>query len=203
MLYALGPLSEQMAIHILLMNVLAPLLALAANGRLSDCLPLPGLPYPAVIAQLFVLWAWHAPPAFQAGMQSHVIHLVMLASFLLCALWFWFSILSISADDRWHAIVALLVTSKLFCLLGVLLVLAPRVLYPDLLLAHAHGAIHPIAASLGDQQFAGLLMLVACPATYVLAGIVIAARWFIDLDAEDKSNRLVRPLAVREAGHAG
>jgi putative membrane protein len=203
MLYAVGPLSEQMAIHILVMNVLAPVLALAVNGRLADRLPLPGLPYPAVIAQLFVLWAWHAPPALQAGMQSHVIHLVMLASFLTCALWFWSAILSMNADHRWHAILALLITSKLFCLLGVLLVLAPRVLYPDLLLAHAHGAMHPIAASLADQQFAGLLMLAACPATYVLAGIVIAARWFIDLDAEDTCNRPARPLAVREARHVG
>ena len=33
MLYSVGPLSQQMAIHILLMSVVAPLLALAVNRR--------------------------------------------------------------------------------------------------------------------------------------------------------------------------
>jgi len=35
---------------------------------------------------------------------------------------------------------------------------------------------------LADQQMAGLLMLVACPLTYVLAAIVIAARWTLRMD---------------------
>lgn len=202
MLYSVGPLSQQMAIHIFLMSVVAPLLALAADRRFGDRLPLPKL-YPAVIAQLFVLWAWHAPPVLPMGMRSTVLHLTMLASFLVAALWFWLAILSIRDDHRWHAILALLITSKLFCLLGVLLVFAPRVLYPDLPILHSQGGMHQVGATLADQQLAGLLMLVACPATYVLAGIVIAARWFMDLDAEDTCVRPVRPPAVREARHVG
>jgi putative membrane protein len=202
MLYTVGPLSQQMAIHILLMNVVAPLLALAVNRRFGGRLPLPKL-YPAVIAQLLVLWAWHAPPALHIGMQSHVLHLIMLASFLTCALWFWLAILSIKADHRWRAILALLITSKLFCLLGALLVFAPRALYPDLPIVHPPGAMHQIEDALADQQLAGLFMLVACPATYILAGIVIAARWFFDLDADDTSDRQVPSLAVREARHVG
>jgi putative membrane protein len=202
MLYGMGPLSQQMAIHILLMNAVAPLLALAVNRRFGDRLPLPKL-YPAVIAQLLVLWTWHAPPALYVGMQSHVLHMIMLASFLTCALWFWLAVLSIKADHRWRAILALLITSKLFCLLGVLLVFAPRVLYPDLLIAHTQEAMHQVEATLADQQLAGLFMLVACPATYVLAGIAIAARWFFDLDAEEISDRHVLLLAVREARNVG
>jgi putative membrane protein len=51
------------------------------------------------------------------------------------------------------------------------MVFAPRRLF-------AAGAI-----TLSDQQTAALIMLVACPATYVLGGIIIAVRWFDTIDA--------------------
>jgi putative membrane protein len=74
---------------------------------------------------------------------------------------------------------ALLITGKLFCLLAALLVFSPRVLYPDALAAHRHA---PVAADLlSDQHLAGLLMLVLCPLTYVLAGVLIAERWLREL----------------------
>ena len=81
---------------------------------------------------------------------------------------------------RWRGLLALILTAKLFCLLGVLLVFAPRFLYPGLSLPHAAG--HVMAASLADQQLAGLLMLVVCPASYLAAGVVIAARWVFETD---------------------
>jgi putative membrane protein len=59
-------------------------------------------------------------------------------------------------------VLALLLTGKLTCLLAVLLVFAPRALYPH--------------AALADQQFAGLLMLAACPLSYLGAALVITLR---------------------------
>ena len=78
---------------------------------------------------------------------------------------FWLSAcLSEFLVQWWQAILALLVTGKLACLLGALLVFAPRPIYA--------GPHHGF--DLADQQMAGLLMLAACPMSYVLAGIVIA-----------------------------
>jgi putative membrane protein len=74
------------------------------------------------------------------------------------------------------SIAAVLVTGKLFCLLAVLLALSPRVLYP--LSSH-----HANAVSLVDQQLAGLIMIVSCPVTYVLAGVVIASRWLLEVES--------------------
>jgi putative membrane protein len=66
---------------------------------------------------------------------------------------------------RWHGILGLVVTGKLSCLLAALLVFSPRQLFTE---AHHH------VGSLDDQQVAGLLMLTACPLSYVVAGAVMA-----------------------------
>jgi putative membrane protein len=95
------------------------------------------------------------------------------------ALWFWLAVLSDRSALRWRALVALALTGKLFCLLGVLLVFAPRLLYA----AHPVAPGQPVAAGLADQQLAGLMMVVACPLTYVLAAVIIAARGLRDIAA--------------------
>ncbi len=163
-----------MAQHIVLMNLVSPLLALwlarMAPPRLSDWL------WPATAAQIGILWAWHAPPLLPGVVASPLLHFLMQVSLLAVALWFWSTVFAVAGAARWRSMIALLVTSKLFCLLGVLLVFAPRDLF-----AFGHHAGHG-AGNLADQQLAGLMMLVACPASYVLGGIVLAARWFADLD---------------------
>jgi putative membrane protein len=163
---AFGHLAAQMLTHILLMSAAAPLLAFAARRYLP--LRRVRLIVPATVVQVAVLWAWHSPPALDAAMRSGVLHTVMLLSLLAAAFWFWSAIFD-ARERRWRAILALLVTGKLFCLLGVLLVFAPRALYAGLASGHA--------GALADQQLAGLLMLIACPATYVAAGVIVAARW--------------------------
>lgn len=184
MFQAFGELSAQMLVHILLMNAVAPLLAVAAPGAaLRSRWRWSGLLLPASLVQITLLWAWHAPPALAAAMRSDGLHIAMQLSLLVAAFWFW-SAVFFSRAGRWRAILALLVTGKLFCLLGVLLVFAPRALYPGLALADGHAAPAP-GAALGDQQLAGLFMLVACPATYVVAGIVIAARWLNRIEASE------------------
>jgi putative membrane protein len=171
---SLGPLSAHMSTHILLMNVLAPLLALAlvsgghttfASGRSLAA---------ASAIQLVALWGVHAPATW--GMASPAAHLLLQGLLFATALGFWWAVMAQPPAQSWRALFALLVTGKLFCLLGALLVFAPRALYPGLAAAHAHPG-HAGPGGLEDQQLAGLLMLLACPLSYVLAGIVIAARW--------------------------
>src|SRR3546814_2902789 len=53
----------------------------------------------------------------------------MLGSLALAAVLFWALLLASSATSRWSGLAALLLTGKLACLLGALLIFAPRDLY--------------------------------------------------------------------------
>lgn len=181
MIPATGTLTEHMAVHLFLMNALAPLAALAALRLGTPRIAAESIVFPAMIGQLAMLWIWHAPPLLAQAMQSAGLHLLMQLSLFSAAVWFWSAVLSLNGSARWRGLFALLLTAKLFCLLGVLLVFAPRFLYPEAL-SSPHAAGHAVAASLADQQLAGLLMLVVCPASYLTAGVIIAARWVFEID---------------------
>ena len=79
-------------------------------------------------------------------------------------------LLSLPEPRRWHALPALLLTGKLVCLLAALLVFAPRALYGA---SHQHAAL---MQPLDDQQLAGLLMIAACPLSYLVAAVVITVQ---------------------------
>jgi putative membrane protein len=102
------------------------------------------------------------------------LHLAMHGSLFLAALWFWSAVVNATLGGQWRAIAALLATSKLFCLLGVLLTFASHPLYPAMM-HHGGVALDPLA----DQQLAGLLMLVACPLSYLVAAVVVASKWLL------------------------
>lgn len=166
-----GTIAGHMAEHILLMNVLAPALAALAIARRAG-LAAPGKALAAAtLAQLALLWGWHAPAALSLAFRRWDAHALMHVSLLAAALCFWLAILSAKGAPGWRSLLALLPTSKLFCLLGALLVLAPRPIYADLIGA---GAVD-LEAMMADQRLAGLMMLIACPLTYVTAGVTIAA----------------------------
>jgi putative membrane protein len=113
---------------------------------------------------------------------------VMHASLLVAAFCFWGLLLSVSL--RWQAIFLLVATAKLSCLLGALLIFAPRVLYTG---AHHDSTI----ADLSDQQLAGLLMIAACPLSYLTAGVVLAAQILADLGLTSGSPDRRKLSAVR------
>ena len=176
-----GPLTltEHMLVHFALMSLVAPIGAwLLVSFELVRRSPLVTITT-ATCVQAALLWVWHAPAVMDAAMLSAVVRVAMAASLLGGAILFWQAILSIQDSDRWRAILALLVTGKVYCLLAILLLFAPRPLYS---LACYGGAIAPVD-QLADQQFAGLVMISACPLTYVGSGVVIAARWINDLAA--------------------
>lgn len=172
------PITVHMAQHIVLMNALAPLVAIALNSRHGAGGQF-GLAA-ATAVQLLLLWGWHSPPVLAHAMNDPVLHLVMQMSLLGAAIWFWQAIFAVHGSGRWRAIIALLITSKLFCLLGVLMVFAPRALFSFAASSHMGHS----SGGLDDQQLAGLLMLVACPSVYVLSGVIIAGRWFAALERE-------------------
>jgi len=183
-----GFLAQHMAVHILAMNIAAPLLVLAwrlvAGGAKN-----PGKAWwigPAAVVQVALLWLWHLPGPMAFAFAFPGGEILMHLSLFAAALWFWRLVLDEAEAARWRALGALLLTGKLFCLLGVLLTFAPRALY----LRAAEICLGGRATAemlLSDQQLAGLMMLIACPLVYVLAGIVIAARWLREIERRPTS----------------
>ena len=175
----LGPLSRHMSGHIALMSVAAPICA----AMLWLALPAPRQHqandkalWALTIGQMVLLWVWHVPPVHAATMIFPWLEILLYGLLFCIACLFWFSVLS-STGGRWQSIFALLATAKLACLLGALLVFSPRLLYPLPLSVPQH-TMHPAAErpDLADQHFAGLLMIAACPLSYLLAGVVLAAQ---------------------------
>lgn len=165
--------SDHMAEHIVLMNMAAPLAAWIDWRSRRDALEAPTLLAPTVL-QIAVLWAAHSPPLAAAAHGDALARAAVSAGLFVVAFWFWRSAFGQRGAQRWKAVLAFLATAKLYCLLGALLVFAPRALY-------AHAAHHAGAAALEDQQVAGLLMLAACGPSYVVAGVASAAVWLRDL----------------------
>ena len=169
--YDLGRFSAHMVIHIASMNVAAPLLAAWAithwptQGIRASWL------WIATFAQIVLLWAWHSPVVHNFTAQSPALGLTLHGALFLAALSFWLFLLTISAAARWQTIPALLLTGKLACLLAALLIFAPRTLYES-----AGHLLHGALPELDDQQMAGLLMVTACPLSYLVAAVIITVQ---------------------------
>jgi putative membrane protein len=174
-----GPLSLHMALHIASMNVVAPMLAVLLSAQ-NDRGGRAGTAWGAAALQVALLWAWHAPSVQRLVLDANALQAAAHLALLVAAVWSWQSLLRLSPNARWHAIPILLVMGKLVCLLAVLLIFSPRLLYE--LPHHAHMAA---GSGLDDQQLAGLLMVVACPLSYVVAGVVFATQVVMRLPASE------------------
>lgn len=166
--HELGHLSQHMALHILSMNVAAPFAAIIIVARAAPRTLAPKWLWAIACMQILALWFLHTP-RFHSMAAHNAAMSVSVQGVLAClALAFWIALMSLGAQQRWHAPAALLLTGKLACLLAALLIFAPRLLYT----ATDHQA-HVINVSLADQQLAGLLMIVACPLSYLTAAVLI------------------------------
>lgn len=165
-----GPRGAHMAAHVLIMNAIAPL---AAWGALRLAPQLWGKASRALVAgftlQITLFYVWHLPGAATSGALAHG---ALNAALLGASIVFWIAIFSLEPVQRWRGFVALTLTGKLACLLGVLLLFAPRLI--------DGGAAD---TALDDQRMAGLLMLAACPLCYLASAVFIAARWLRDIEA--------------------
>lgn len=175
-----GPLSVQMAQHLFVMNIAMPLLAIPLLPRFRALRAYPGFLWMAALAQIGLLWAWHLPSVQLAAAASFGLHLILMALLALAALAFWMMLLATAQAGRWRALACLLLTGKLACLLGALMIFATRDLYA------LPGLSFPLCSTgpstLDDQQLAGLLMITACPLSYLVAGVVLAAQMFARLE---------------------
>jgi putative membrane protein len=171
-----GPFASHMTMHMGVVAVAAPLIALGvAGGKFDPVRRAPRLfaPIPASVVELVAVWAWHAPALHHVARHSVAGVLVEQATFLGTGLLVWLAALGgdrrARADRTGAGILALLLTSMHMTLLGALLALPPRPLY-------AHAAEAGSLTPLEDQHLGGAIMLIAGGVSYLLGGLGLTAR---------------------------
>lgn len=175
-MYDLGHESWHMVTHIVSMSVAAPLLAAFIVNRRPGMTTTPSWLWAATVLQIVLLWAWHAPAVYNAAANAPLVQSALHATLFVIATAFWVSLLTVTPASRWQCIPALLLTGKLACLLAALLIFAPRTVYSAA--GHLAHAAHQAATigPLDDQHLAGLLMITACPLSYLVAAVIIASQ---------------------------
>jgi putative membrane protein len=171
-----GSFSAHMTMHMAVVAVAAPLLALAVAGSGWDPArrwPVALAPIPASLVELVVVWAWHAPALHHLARHTGGGLALEQATFLASGLFVWTSAVGGAEHERRArsagGVVALLLTSMHMTLLGALLALAPRPLY-----AH-HGPPTPALPPLDDQHLGGAIMLVVGGLSYLIGGLGLTA----------------------------
>ena len=175
----LGPLPElartsfsaHMTLHMLIVAVAAPLLALAMAGNRYDPVdraPALFAPVPASVGELLIVWAWHAPGLHHAARHTIPGLVAEQSMFVAAGLWVWLSAFGGKRPrDRGRSgagVIGLLLTSMHMTLLGALLALSPRPLY---LHHHATQSLTPLQ----DQHLGGAVMLVVGGIAYLAGGL--------------------------------
>jgi putative membrane protein len=179
----LGPLPDlaresfaaHMTLHIAVVAVAAPLLALAMAGTAADpvrTVPHIVAPVPASMFELVVVWAWHLPVLHHAARHGSGAFLAEQVSFVVAGVFLWVAVLGGDGEQRrlraGAGIAALLLTSMHMTLLGALFALANRPLF-------LHATSAPPREALADQQLGGVIMLLVGGASYLIGGLGLTA----------------------------
>lgn len=173
---ARGSFAAHMTMHMGLVAVTAPLLALGVAGTGFDPVRrAPALfpPVPLSLVELAVVWAWHAPALHHLARHSRAGLLAEQGMFLVAGLLVWISVLGGGpARQRERAgagVAALLLTSMHMTLLGALLALTPRALF-------SHAGVGGGLTPLEDQHLGGAIMLVIGGAAYLAGGLWLTGK---------------------------
>lgn len=180
----LGPLPEMarrafsphMILHLGIMLAAAPLVAIGAIRLLPAHWLFSGQPLAAALAvsalDFVVVWGWHAPALHEAAAASPALFALQQGSFLAAGLALWgTAFFGRSRRQAAAGALAMLLTSMHMAMLGVLLVLAPRLIYAPQFCLGAFG-LDPLA----DQQLGGGLMALFGGGAAAIGGAVLALR---------------------------
>lgn len=157
-----------MTMHMCVVAVAAPLIAFGMmhfDLKIIRQHPKWFAPIPASIAELIVVWGWHAPGLHHVARGSLLGLILEQALFFITGLWLW---LSSFVGNKGAGILGLLLTSMHMTLLGALLALAPRSLY-----SHHNGFAG--MSALDDQHFGGAIMLLVGGIVYLLGGLILTS----------------------------
>ena len=150
--------TAHMILHVGVVALVPALLRLPAPARLGGA----ALAV-AVLADMAVVWGWHLPAAHVWASLDDTGCVVQQASFLVAGLAVW----SLAeAAGRLAGAAVLMLTAMHMTMLGIMLTLAPAVLYPGVCGGGPFGL-----GPLEDQQMAGVVMAVFAPAVYLAGGL--------------------------------
>jgi cytochrome c oxidase assembly factor CtaG len=130
----------------------------------------------AVGLQSLALGVWHLPPLYDAAVGNDAIHAAEHLTFLGTGLLFWWIVTG--AGRRWGtaaAVITIFIASLPATLLGALMTLSTSPWYPRY-------ATRSFAASLQNQQLAGVVMWAFGGMVYVIAGVALFVSWMRELD---------------------
>jgi putative membrane protein len=164
--------SAYMSLHMLVVGLAAPLLALGLVPivqRRPWSLRLIDLAIFAGALDFLVIWGWHAPGPHLAARTNSFVFVLEQASFLLMGIFVWLTAFLAPPDNpkagALKGAASLLFTSMHMTLLGALIGLSPRALYA-----------HSLDDALPDQQIGGVIMLAAGSVIYLAGGLVLVGR---------------------------
>ena len=164
--------AAHMILHMTVVGLGAPLLAIGLVMRFGSG-AFAGIPVALAavltILDLAVVWGWHAPALHHASRTDGWMLALEQAMFALVTLALW---VTAFAGPALAGALALFMTSMHMTLLGALLALSPRTVYPD-----HHPLLHPFGLGpLDDQQLGGAVMLGVGGSVYLIAGLFLVAR---------------------------
>ncbi len=172
---AMSSFAAHMALHMMVVAIAAPLIAVGLAGRRFDPVrhcPQLFVPIIACLGELLIVWLWHSPRLHHWARFTQVGFCAEQSMFLLAGLWLWLSAVGGSRPRKRErsgaAVLALLLTSMHMTLLGALLALSPRVLF-----AHSWNSNNEWA--IWDQHLGGAIMLVVGGTVFLVGGVYLAS----------------------------
>ena len=164
--------AAHMTMHMAIVAVIAPLIALAVSGTAGDpvrTMPRLFAPIPASLIELVIVWAWHVPALHHAARHQSWALLAEQGSFITAGVLLWIAAIGGTHEQRrlraGAGVLALLFTSMHMTLLGALFALANRPLFQHA--PESASALSPLA----DQHLGGAIMLLVGGASYLTGGL--------------------------------
>ena len=171
--------------HLLLTLVAAPLLVVAigawprlwvtlrtrVSGRREALGRVLTHPLVALVLSAGVLWAWHAPQAYDAALADARVHAAEHLSFVVAYVLYWWPLLGPGRTERSNAFRALYLLAGAVTggLLGALLTFAPDAWYAHYTATPSATGLSPLA----DQHLAGAVMWLVGAVPFVLIGVAV------------------------------
>lgn len=166
-----GSFAAHMVLHMSVVGLGVPLLAIGLAPELRDRLPATAMLLPIIVSVLdfVVVWGWHAPALHHLSRTEPAMLALEQASFAGIALLVW---LVAFTGPALSGALTLFFTSMHMTLLGALIGLAPRPIYAG----HTHGAGWLGLDAMADQHVGGVVMLAIGGVVYLGGGLFLAAR---------------------------